>query len=141
MAKIELSKSIEAIKLNNRTGIPTTEPPVTIPFGAFISNLEHERDYFNFTFLGDRFRCGEDLLRAAMAPVGSKPPEAGRPAAPSAAPAPQASEVEWEEIKSSRYAMARARVPGGWLVCVDLNLRVAITFYPDPEHVWKAAGQ
>lgn len=34
----------------------------------------------------------------------------------------------------------RARVPGGWLVVVSLNIgssaSVGLTFYPDPEHVW-----
>ncbi len=137
---IELSKSIEAIKLNKRTGIPTNEPPVTIPFGAVVLDVQQDRDCDNFTFLGERYRCAHDVLRAAVAQPAAAAaaiqPESGG-AAPQAFPLTP-SEVEWEEVKSSRSAMARARVPGGWLVAVE---DAGVTFYPDPEHAWSVATQ
>ena len=40
VAKFSLNKSIEARKLNKRTGAPTTDPEVTIPYGALVDNIE-----------------------------------------------------------------------------------------------------
>jgi hypothetical protein len=39
--------------------------------------------------------------------------------------------------------MARARVPGGWLVAVvsgTVNSHTAVCFVPDPEHRWDGSS-
>jgi hypothetical protein len=30
----------------------------------------------------------------------------------------------------------RAKVPGGWLVCIWDSYGIGLTFYPDPDHKW-----
>ena len=93
MPRFELKKSIEVAKLNQRTGIPTADPPATIPFGSIIENPELDYDYGKFTFLGQLYRCGSEVLKAAMEshPVGAAAaPPAAAPAAPAPAVAPTA---------------------------------------------------
>jgi hypothetical protein len=146
MPRYELKKSIEVTKLNQRTGIPTGEPPTTIPFGSIIENPELDYDYGKFTFLGQLYRCGSEVLKAAMEshPVGAPPaPPAAEPvpAAPAAAaePAaslPEAAGLQWEKLGSSPHLVERAKVPGGWLVAVDQS----VAFYPDPKHRWNGAS-
>lgn len=59
----------------------------------------------------------------------------------------------WEEVRTSTRKvsglvvdppcalMARARVPGGWLVRYEdeshLGRGIGLTFMPDPDHSWK----
>ena len=43
----------------------------------------------------------------------------------------------WETVYSTPVSgVLRAKVPGGWLVRVDLS----VTFYPDPEHKWDGSS-
>ena len=79
MAKFEFTKTLEANKLNKRTGSPINEVR-TISYGAVIENLEEDGDYLKFTFLGEPYRIREDILRSALRPVGA----AMRPPPPSA---------------------------------------------------------
>ncbi len=135
MAKFELKKSLEVTKLNKRTGIPVSGPPVTIPFGALIENVELEYDYGKFTYLGEPYRCATDILKPAL--------DCGPAAAPAPVPAPPCPAVEvsasqvngiaWEPLRSNAQPTARAKVPGGWLIAVA---ELGVTFYPDPEHTW-----
>jgi hypothetical protein len=128
--KFELIKSIEAQKLNLRTGIPTTEPPVSIPFGGIIEDVVQDRDVDKFVFLGQRYQCAHDIVKAAIVPVGAPDPlpaAAGpKPAVPAEAPA-----LVWQQLKSSQPC-SRAKVPGGWLVSAGGGT----AFYPDAEHAW-----
>lgn len=39
------------------------------------------------------------------------------------------------ENLNSVYTIARARVPGGWLVYISA-VGNGMTFYPDPNHIW-----
>ena len=39
MAKLEVTRTIEARKLNKRTRQPVAEPPVTIPYGAILTDI------------------------------------------------------------------------------------------------------
>ncbi len=51
--------------------------------------------------------------------------------------------IEWEEIRGtvkgkaglldSRLDLYRAKVPGGWVICVGPH---GSTFYPDQNHTW-----
>ena len=65
MAKYELTKSIEARKVNKRTGAPTGEPWITIPFGAILENLSDEREMAEFWYLGERYQSHAIDLQGA----------------------------------------------------------------------------
>ncbi len=133
MSRYELTKSIEARKLHPRTGIPTTEPPVTIPFGAFIQDVVEDRDVQKFVYLGERYQVQTDVLRHAMTVVvKAAPAEAAAPQpAPAATPVlpPQ---IVWETLITNGQSAQRARVAGGWLVASGQ----ALAFVPDPDGAW-----
>ncbi|HEY1206587.1 MAG: hypothetical protein ABSH46_08785 [Bryobacteraceae bacterium] len=139
MPKFELNKSIEARKLNPRTGIQTSDPPVTIPFGALIDDVKEDRDHRKFSYLGERYRCPADVLRLATAPVGGEtdlPASAPQPGGP----APEESArprrtVHWERLTSNWKDLMRLRVPGGWLVA-QADANSSPSFYPDAKHHW-----
>jgi hypothetical protein len=133
--KFEFTKTLEANKLNKRTGSPIGEVR-TISYGAVIDNLEEDGDYLRFTFLGEPYRIREDILRSALRPVGAG--EATPAATAAAAPAPAVDVISfcWEDLKSD-VRMRRAKVAGGWLVAVT---GAGLTFYPDPEHEWDGAS-
>ena len=49
-------------------------------------------------------------------------------------------EIKWEEIGREGLVprwVYRAKVPGGWLVAVELSKGGGITFVPDPDHDWE----
>ena len=134
MGKLILNKTIEARKLNPRTGVPTSEAPVTIPFGAIIQKLSEDRDVINFKYLEEPYQCRGEILEAAIGlakPVGRG---AEAPAVSLESRNPEAA-IQWQPIKSSLQPVLRAKVPGGWLVLVAGG-NGGLTFYPDPEHRW-----
>jgi len=136
MAKLTLTKTIEARKLNPRTRVPTADPPVTIPYGAIITEAEQVGDMDNFTYLGAWHQCAHGVLQAAIEQVAAAPPaEAGAKAAPAPSPAPSAG-LQWETLASNWGEVRRAKVPGGWLVVAGGG----VTFLPDPEHAWDGAS-
>lgn len=132
MPKFELKKTIEATKLNKRTGIPLVDPPVTISFGAIIEDIEEDRDYGKFLHLGQPYRCALDILMAALEkrPLGEAP--AAAPARALDVALNSGPRMVWQQVTSPHHTVARAKVPGGWMVLVD----AAALFYPDPEHQW-----
>ena len=138
MSKFEINKTIEARKLNRRTGIPLTEPSVTIPYGGIIEDLTEDGNVIKFSYLGEPYQAPRELVSSVAVPAQSfkpGPPANGTPdkesrPAPIAEPA-----LQWEPVKSSHHPdVIRARVPGGWLVSVP---GAGLAFYPDPEHRWK----
>ncbi|MBI3683254.1 MAG: hypothetical protein HY235_23015 [Acidobacteria bacterium] len=146
MAKYEVTKSVEAVKLNKRTGIPLTEPPITIPFGAIIDNLEESGDYYKFHYLTDRYQFRIESVQGALQPLGG--PEKAAADAPATAAVPMSAEApaaasliplllfEPLAVRGSG-PMARARVPGGWMVTGAGSL----TFVPDPKHTWDGGSE
>ncbi len=144
MPKFELTKSIEATKLNPRTEIPTSDPPVTIPFGAIIDNVTRDRDDRKFSYLGQRYRCTDEMFQVATVPVGGaaaeSEPEAaatGQPAPEAAAePAPAQPAIVWERMTANWRDLMRLEVPGGWLVALR-DSSASPSFYPDPDHRWR----
>lgn len=51
---------------------------------------------------------------------------------------------DWETVTNidNEEFTERLKVPGGWLVqIVEGSERVALTFYPDPEHEWNLLGK
>jgi hypothetical protein len=145
MSKFELTKSIEATKLNLRTGIPTSDPPVTIPFGAIVQDPVVDRDFRKFTYLGQRYRCADEMFRIAAAaisepdaqpaPASATEPVESAPAAQELA-AEEPASVAWERLGSNWLPLMRTKVPGGWLVALG-DGTTALAFYPDPDHHWR----
>jgi hypothetical protein len=52
--------------------------------------------------------------------------------------------VTWERVTSrgdKSLQLVRAKVPGGWLVCIpgaDRSQPTPVTFFPDPEFRWRS---
>jgi hypothetical protein len=140
LIKLELNKSIEAQKLNKRTGAPTTDPEVVIPYGAIVENVESDRDFERFTHMGELYRCRRSLLVSATDPRAWKAQlasaaESDAPATSNDAPrAPAAPRLQWTPVASSHVPLLRAKVPGGWLIAAGSGAGLA--FYPDPGHEW-----
>lgn len=131
MPKFELTKSIDAAPLNQRTLIPSGGPPVTVPYGAIVDHIEQDRDFDKFSYLGQPYRCAHDIFKAAV-----RAPKDAPGAEPAAACATASNErrcLEWEELASTRGPTRRAKVPGGWLVSASGD---GLAFYPDAQHVW-----
>lgn len=135
MQKITLNKTITARKLS-RTGVPTSDPEATIPFGAILERVERDGNWATFRYLTESYRCAHDVLASATdggAPVaGRKEPQRAE-AAGAAVSAPAIPELNFENVQCNVGAARRAKVPGGWLVWIEPG---ALAFYPDPEHRW-----
>ncbi|MGA2436426.1 MAG: hypothetical protein ABSG25_14215, partial [Bryobacteraceae bacterium] len=149
MPNFELIKTVEATKLNNRTGIPTPGPPVTISFGAVIQDLEEDRSYIKFVYLGERYRASADILRPSMREHRPLEEQAPVPVAPNTSPtsptyagvsadpnpaqgvAHQKAQLQWEKLGTNALPTLRSKVPGGWLVAIGEDTGRALTLYPD----------
>jgi hypothetical protein len=136
LTKVELNKSIEARKLNQRTGLPLTGPEVTVPYGAIIEHVETDRDQEKFHYLGELYSCRHEVFVSAVNPAVPAAP------VPQTAPGePVASKLQWEQLDSGPGMpgpyLLRAKVPGGWLVALA---GASVTFYPDPEHQWDGSS-
>lgn len=137
--KLTLNKGIIATRLNPKTGVPYSESETSIPFGAILTYKGSDRDSEKFNYMSELFRCPRDVLASAIdggkiPSLDEKPDEAPAPVAdrPAAARAPE-SILKFELLSAAPYTIARAKVPGGWLL-VSGNSSVA--FYPDAEHLW-----
>lgn len=64
--KAELTKTIEARKLNKRTMRPLTPDFVTIPFGAILESMAEDRDWLRFTYLGEPYEAKLDRITSAI---------------------------------------------------------------------------
>jgi hypothetical protein len=156
--KYRVTKMVEARRLNPNSGIPLTEPPTALPFGAMLDNVREERDLFKFTYLGKPYQCLQTILRPAMEPFGAAPVKAaavveeddGGEEIVAAAPAPAVGVVaaapavvaadaafQWETVATSHGAILRAKVPGGWLMMTGRGAGLA--FVPDTGHKWDGA--
>jgi hypothetical protein len=144
MSKFELTKTIEARKLNPRTRIPTTGHPVTIPFGAIVQDAVQDRDVRKFTYLGDPYQCPDEMFRVCTVAIAETRPAAKAEAQPAPAPEAAAEEsraaegdgVAWEQVPSNWLPMRRAKVAGGWLVALG-DSGAGLVFYADPKHQWR----
>jgi hypothetical protein len=141
LAKISLNKSIEARKLNQRTGLPMTGPEVTIPYGAIIEHVESDRDSEKFHYLRELYSCRHEVFVSAVnaGAIGLEAPSAAadQTARGEPVPIPNKAKLQWEPLDSSHYALQRAKVPGGWLVALA---DASVTFYPDAEHQWDGSS-
>lgn len=133
MAKISLGKTIEAVKLNKRTGFPEAGPEVNIPFGALVEELAAERDTVKFSYLGEPYRCSQDLWESAMRAAGSAPPVPRPAAASPVSTVPAGPALAWQKVAGNQFNVSRAKVRGGWLVAVE---GTGLVFVPDTSHEW-----
>jgi hypothetical protein len=135
MAKLEVTKTIEARKLNKRTRQPVAEPPVTIPYGGILSDVVENDGMMAFMYLGELYQCRSEILLPASHPLDS-PAAIKSEAAAAAAPAPVAVTFKWERLAGGKEIVMRARLPGGWLISVGEGPGRSVAFYPDPKHEW-----
>jgi hypothetical protein len=62
----ELTKTIEALKLNKRTLRPLGPERYTIPFGAVLEKLTLDRDIQQFYYLGEPYECPKADIASAL---------------------------------------------------------------------------
>ena len=134
MAKFELSKSVEGVKVNKRSGIPTTER-VSLSFGAIIENPAEERDCLRFSYLGELVDVKYSEIKGYYKPIDGNdaPASAAAPAGGKAAADKRF--IRWETIPSN-VSTQRTKVPGGWLVAAGNGL----AFLPDAAHEWDGSS-
>lgn len=66
MAKAELTKTIEARKLNKRTMRPLGNDSVPIPYGAILDRMEYHHEHVQFFYLGEPFEAEAQTVRHAI---------------------------------------------------------------------------
>jgi hypothetical protein len=141
MAKYEMTKSLEARKLNKRTGLLTNDPPLTIPYGAILEDVEEVDDNIRFLYLLEMYQVRRDIARGAIRPLDQDASEiAGTGSATAAAaPAPERPRLIFQmlNVRGTTNSLARARIPGGWLVAGQSG---GVAFVPDPGHQWDGAS-
>jgi hypothetical protein len=66
MARFELTKTIDAFKLNKRTLRPISPEKFTVPYGAVLENLSLDRDMQQFYYLGEPYECAVSEIKTAL---------------------------------------------------------------------------
>jgi hypothetical protein len=66
MARFELTKTIDAFKLNKRTLRPIGPEKFTVPYGALLENLSLDRDMQQFYYLGEPYECAVSEIKTAL---------------------------------------------------------------------------
>ena len=135
MAKLEVTKTIEARKLNKRTRQPIAEPPVTIPYGAILTDVVEHDGMVAFMHLGELYQCRTEILGPASSPLDGGPAVA-KAVSTTPMPAPQPVTFTWEKLAGGQETVTRAKLPGGWLISVGEGSARNVVFYPDPKHEW-----
>lgn len=139
MARYQVTKSVDAKKLHPRSGIPLSEPPTLLPFGAILEKLREERDLFKFTYLGQPYQCEQKILKPALqlldgSPLDDDASDASGDLQPGT-PAPVAEpDIRWQRLLTTNGSLLRAKIPGGWLLTSANG--TSITFVPDAGHAW-----
>ena len=136
MAKYELTKSVEGVKVNKRSGIPTNEK-MNVSFGAIIEDPREDRDNLRFSHLGELIDVKYSEIKGYYKLIEgtSSMPVATAPAAAKAAAPADTRFIKWESIPSN-LATQRTKVPGGWLVAAGNG----VAFVPDPTHDWDGSS-
>ena len=66
MVKAELTKTIEARKLNKRTMRLLSHDPFTIPFGGILEKIESTDFGIRFYYLGEPYEADELRVKGAL---------------------------------------------------------------------------
>lgn len=69
MSKFELTKTIEAVKLNPRTLRPLSPEKFTIPYAAVLDKVTRDRDMQRFYYLGEPYECHYSDIASALKPL------------------------------------------------------------------------
>lgn len=70
MAKFELTRPLEARKLNPRTLRPISSNWVTIPYGALLTLIEQDEERVHFSYMGEPYRTPTGDFKEAARPLG-----------------------------------------------------------------------
>lgn len=150
--KYRVIKMVEAKKLHPKSLIPLSEPPIQLPFTAILEGVKLEREMYRFYYLGQPYQCAQKVLKSAIekidevhakevdedveeaveVEVEEEAAEAAPVPAPRAAVKAAAGGFVWQAVQTSKGAMLRGKVAGGWLVRVEGS----VCFYPDAGHKW-----
>ncbi len=134
MSKYELGKSVEAQKLNKRTGAPLGEHPVTVPYGAILESIQISEELVRFAYMGDRYQVAREAVAGALQALGAPPSN------PAAAKPDASDKLVFETLDvraQGQISIYRAPIPGGWLVASHSG---ALTFVPDAGHEWDGSS-
>lgn len=141
MSKYELEKSVEAQKLNPRTGIPLSGPSLTIPFGAILDNVQVSDDVVKFSYMGERYQVARATMGGGMRQLTPTKPAEPKPAAAKVAEPDKSDKIVFEtlDVRAQMHTLSlyRAPIPGGWLVASHSG---SVTFVPDPGHEWDGSS-
>ena len=69
MPKFELTKTLEAVKLNPRTLRPLGTEKRTIPYGAVLENLIRDRDMQQFHYMNEPYEIAYSDIASALKPL------------------------------------------------------------------------
>ena len=69
MARAELTKTIEAKRLNRRTMRPISTDSFTIPYGAILDLIKEDGDQMQFMYLGEPYQSKADTVTHAIKPL------------------------------------------------------------------------
>ena len=70
MAKFELTKSLDARKLNRRTMVPLGPERFPIPFGAILTDVKLDRGVYQFSYLTEPYEVPEQEVGSALKEIG-----------------------------------------------------------------------
>jgi hypothetical protein len=68
-AKAELTKTIEARRLNRRTMRAINNDPFSIPYGAILDQLQENGDQVQFFYLGEPYESNSETVTLAIKPL------------------------------------------------------------------------
>jgi len=66
MERAELTKTIEARKLNKRTMRVISNDPITIPFGGILDKIERDDYVMRFHYLGEPYETDNMKVKDAL---------------------------------------------------------------------------
>lgn len=69
MPKFELTKTLEAVKLNPRTLRPLGTEKRTIPYGAVLEKLTRDRDMQQFHYMNEPYEIPYSDIASALKPL------------------------------------------------------------------------
>ena len=130
MAKFETLKTLEAIKVNKKTGIQQSQR-INLSFGAILEGVLDNRDCLRFLHLGEMYDVKLSEISGYYKAIGGVSAEPAAAPASKVDPTPPAPSLKFEKLRSN-IGVSRAKIPGGWLVAVGES----VTFVPDESHYW-----
>jgi hypothetical protein len=66
MSRYEITKTVEAVKLNKRTLRPLSKFGTTIPYGSVVTEVTPDGDLIRFLYLGEYYEAPEAKIGEAL---------------------------------------------------------------------------